>query len=116
MRWSTPSLVGVLVLLAWPGAAQAANLFTTVGITRSETRPNSQINGNPPYSLPAEEMPASGSVGTPPQDVSDDVPLRMPDTSGTKPNFAAFRSQVLTLAPEQQKGYQRLHFFGTTAD
>jgi beta-xylosidase len=97
--------------------AGPANLFTTIGITRSETRQNSQIYGNPtPYSLPAEEMPPSGTVGVPPADATDDVPLRMPDTSGTKANLAAFRGQTLTLRDQDQKAYTKLHFFGTTTD
>ena len=95
---------------------RTAALFTTVGITSSGQRQFSQINGNPPYSLPAEEMPSSGTVTTPPNDASDDVPMRMPDTSGTKPNLADFRGQTLTLDPSDQKLYTKLHFFGTTAD
>jgi regulation of enolase protein 1 (concanavalin A-like superfamily) len=96
---------------------RTASLFTTVGITRSDTRQFSQINGNPtPYSLPAEEMPPSGTVGTAPNDTRDDVPLRMPDTSGTKANLAEFRGQTLTLDPSDQKEFTKLHFFGTTSD
>ncbi len=98
-------------------AAAQTNLFTTIGITRSDTRANSQIYGNPtPYSLPAEEMPPSGTVGAAPVDTADDVKLRMPDTSGTKPNLAAFRGQTLTLRDVDQKAYTKLHFFGTTSD
>ncbi len=93
------------------------NLFTTIGITRSETRDNSQIFGNPtPYSLPAEEMPPSRSVGPADDDAVDNVPVRMPDTSGTLPNLAAFRGQVLELRPEDQKVFSKIHFFGTTTD
>ncbi len=105
-----------LGVLAGPAEADAADLFTTIGITRSETRQNSQINGNPPYSLPGEEMPPSGTVGVPPDDAQDEVPLRMPDTTGTKPNLAEFRGQTLALVEADQKNFQRLHFFGTTAD
>ena len=98
-------------------SAEAANLFDTVGITNTANRANSQINGNPPYSLPAEPMPASGSIVlTSPQDSQDDVPFRMPDTTGVKPNFAGFRGQSLTLKADIQKPYTRIHFFGTTAD
>jgi hypothetical protein len=107
---------GALGLGVLAGPAHAADLFTTIGITRSDTRQNSQINGNPPYSLPAEEMPPSGTVGVPPDDSADDVPLRMPDTSGTKPNLAEFRGQTLTLIDAHQRNYSELHFFGTTAD
>ena len=49
-------------------------------------------------------------------DTADDVPLRMPDTSGNLPNLAAFGGQTLTLAADDRKGYTRIHFFGTTAD
>ncbi|HET6546996.1 MAG TPA: hypothetical protein VFG79_00980 [Solirubrobacter sp.] len=105
------------IWLAGAPAAEAANLFTTIGVTRSETRGNSQIYGNPtPYSLPAEEMPTSGTVVLAPNDDADDVPLRMPDTSGTKPNLAAFQGQVLQLPAEAQKAYAKIHFFGTTTD
>lgn len=97
-------------------AVAAVDLFTTIGITRSETRQNSGINGNPPYSLPGEEMPPSRTVGVAPDDGADDVPLRMPDTTGNVPNLAEFRGQTLTLLPNDQKAYDRLHFFGTTAD
>jgi PKD repeat protein len=98
-------------------AAPAANLFTTIGITRSETRGNSGIYGNPtPYSFPAEEMPPSRTVGPAPDDTLDNVPLRMPDTSGNVPNLAAFRGQTLTLRQQDQKPYSKVHFFGTTTD
>jgi hypothetical protein len=117
-------LVTLACMLAGGGAAATTasaqepgpNLFTTIGITRSETRANSQIAGNPPYSLPAEEMPPSRTVGAPPDDDFDNVPLRMPDTSGNLPNLAAFRGQVLTLRPEAKKQYSKIHFFGTTTD
>ena len=93
------------------------NLFTTIGITRSETRDNSQIFGNPtPYSLPAEEMPPSRTVGPADDDALDEIPLRMPDTSGTQPNLAAFRGQTLELRTEDQKQFSKIHFFGTTTD
>jgi cytochrome c len=93
------------------------NLFTTIGITRSETRANSGIFGTPTnYSLPAEEMPPSRTVGPAPNDTFDDVLLRMPDTSGNVPNLAAFRGQTFTLRPEDQKQYSKIHFFGTTTD
>ena len=93
------------------------NLFDTIGITRSETRANSGIFGKPTnYSLPAEEMPPSRTVGPGPDDDFDDVPLRMPDTSGNVPNLAAFRGQTLTLRPEDQKPYSKIHFFGMTTD
>ena len=67
-------------------------------------------------SLPAEEMPASRTVAVPEDDAQDDVPLRMPDTTGNQPNFAAFQGQLLTLRDEDRGNYTRIHFFGTTAD
>jgi PKD repeat protein len=98
-------------------ASTQTNLFNTIGITRSETRDKSGIYGNPtPYSLPAEEMPPSRTVGPAPDDEFDNVPLRMPDTTGNVPNLAAFRGQTLTLRPEDQKQYAKIHFFGTTTD
>jgi hypothetical protein len=97
-----------------PAQAQQPNLFTTIGITTEATRDNSGIRG--PYSLPAEEMPPSRTVAVAPDDEQDDVPLRMPDTTGNLPNLAAFEGQVLTLRPEDQKSYAKIHFFGTTAD
>ena len=106
----------LLAVTAAPPAAQdpGPNLFTTIGITTEETRDNSGING--PYSLPGEEMPPSRTVGPPEADTTDDVPLRMPDTSGNLPNLAAFEGQTLPLAAGDQKAYTRIHFFGTTAD
>ncbi len=93
------------------------NLFDTIGITRSETRGNSGIFGEPTnYSLPSEEMPPSRTVGPGPDDEADDVPLRMPDTSGNVPNLAAFHGQTLTLRPEDQKPYSKIHLFGMTTD
>src|SRR5215210_1204228 len=106
-----------VALLGWaaaPAAAQSENLFTTIGITTLETRDNSGIRG--PYSLPAEEMPPSRTVGPAPSDAQDDIPLRMPDTTGNLPNLAAFQGQTLTLRPEDQKPFTRIHFFGMTAD
>jgi hypothetical protein len=100
-----------------PLTSAATNLFTHIGITTNATRGNGQIYPpTNPYSLPAEQMPPSGTVGVAPSDTADDVPLRMPDTTGTKPNFAAMRGQVFTLRDADRKAYTRLHFFGTTAD
>ena len=106
----------LLAASAVPAGAQdpGPNLFTTIGITTEATRDNSGING--PYSLPAEEMPPSRTVGPGPSDEDDDVPLRMPDTSGNLANLAAFEGQTLTLAADDQKAYSGIHFFGTTAD
>jgi hypothetical protein len=123
----TSLLLGVMLLcaIAGPagaspigvGAAAADNLFTTTGITTSDTRAKGEIfpPGNP-YSLPAEEMPPSRTVGAAPSDDVDNVPLRMPDTTGNQKNLAAMRGQVFTLRTEDQKPYSKLHFFGMTAD
>ena len=75
---------------------------------RSASRPrrratNSGIRQGP-YSLPAEEMPPSRTVGPAPDDAADDVPLRMPDTSGNLPNLAAFGGQTLTLRRRRPEG------------
>ena len=94
--------------------AAATNIFTTIGITRANTRANAQIRGN--WSYIGEEMPPSGTVGVAPNDAADDVPVRMPDTTGTVANLAEYRGQTLTLDPADQKNYTKLHLFGTTAD
>jgi hypothetical protein len=129
--WSvrTSLLIGVLLSCVLAGTAQATpvsevttsaeadNLFTTVGITTSANRAKGEIY--PPdnaFSLPAEEMPPSKTVGAAPNDDADNVPLRMPDTSGNQKNLAAMRGQVYTLREEDQKPYAKLHFFGMTAD
>ena len=61
------------------------NLFTTIGITRSETRANSQICGNPTL-LAAGGGDAAVAHGRRrrPTTTFDNVPLRMPDTSGNR--------------------------------
>ena len=95
-------------------SAQDASLFTTIGITQPDTRAKSQINGS--YSFRAQEMPVSDAIVTPPNDATDDVPLRMPDTSGNVANLAAFRGQELELREAERQAYTRIHFFGTTTD
>ena len=90
------------------------NLFTTIGITEFANRDRSEIRG--PFSLPAQEMPPSGTRGPAPEDTFDEVPVRMPNTSGTVSNFAAFRGQTLPLRQADQRIYSKIHFFGTTAD
>jgi hypothetical protein len=94
--------------------APATNILDTIGITRTATRAKTQIRGG--YSFKGDEMPESGRVATPGQDAVDDVPLRMPDTSGDLPNFASFTGKTYTLDPADHKAYSKLHFFGTTAD
>lgn len=91
-----------------------ASIFNAIGITRPETRQNTNIRGG--YSFKGDLMPASESVTEGPNDSADDVPLRMPDTTGTKPNFAGFNGQTLDLPQAYQQKYSKLHFFGTTAD
>ena len=90
------------------------NLFTTIGITEFANRDRSEIRG--PYSFPAQEMPPSGTRGPAPEDTFDEVPVRMPNTSGTVANMAAFRGQTLPLRAADQRVYSKIHFFGTTAD
>lgn len=98
------------------GAAEAENLFTTVGITEEATKGLGEIYPpEDPFSLPAEEMPPSKTVGPAPNDPAG-IPVRMPDTSGNVKNLAAMRGQTLTLRDTEQKPYKTLHFFGMTAD
>lgn len=106
----------VLGLPALPSVASAqdASLFTTIGITQPGTSGKSQISGG--YSFRGQEMPASGAIVTPPDDATDDVTLRMPDTSGNVANLAAFRGQELELRETERGAYRRIHFFGTTTD
>src|SRR5918997_1038456 len=116
--WIVAALCAGLVsaIVAAPAGAQVTpvNIFTTIGITEEGNKQNSQIRG--PYSLPAEEMPPSRALVIPPDDDADDVPLRMPNTSGTVANLAEFRGQTLPLRAEDQGQYPTVHFFGTTAD
>ncbi|MGH2947889.1 MAG: OmpL47-type beta-barrel domain-containing protein, partial [Solirubrobacteraceae bacterium] len=111
-----PTLACLFALAgATPAGAQGpVNIFTTIGITEEGNKQNSAIRG--PYSLPAEEMPPSRQIVIPPDDDEDDVPLRMPNTSGTVANLAEFRGQTLTLREEDRGVFPRVHFFGTTAD
>ena len=100
----------------WSVSASAAapSVLTTIGITRPDTRAKSEINGG--YSFKGDLMPESKSVTEGPSDTVDDVPLRMPDTTGNVDNFAGFNGQTLELSTGQQRKYTKLHFFGTTAD
>ena len=109
MRLRGSSLAaGLLLLCAMAGpirAAQAANIFTTVGITTAANRANGEIYPpSDPFSLKAEQMPPSRTVGAPPGDGADNVPLRMPDTTGTKKNLAVMNGQVFELF-EHQSGH-----------
>ncbi|MBE2315413.1 hypothetical protein DVA67_005470 [Solirubrobacter sp. CPCC 204708] len=94
--------------------AAETSILDTIGITRADTRSKSQIRGG--YSFKGDLMPESKSVTEGPNDTVDDVPLRMPDTTGNVANLAAFKGQVLELPPGQQRRYTKLHFFGTTTD
>ena len=113
-------LVGLLLLCAWAGpvaSARAADIFTTIGITTEATKGNGEIYPpTDPFSLKAEQMPLSRTVGAPPWDAADDVPLRMPDTTGTKPNLAGLEGQRFDLFEGHRGAYAQLHFFGMTAD
>ena len=111
----TVVLLALVCALAGAASAEAAtNIFTTIGITREDTRANAQIRG--PYAFKGEDMPPSRTVGPAPDDEVDDVPVRMPDTTGNVANLAQYQGQTLDLREEQQKAYTRIHFFGTTAD
>jgi hypothetical protein len=114
-------LVGLVAALAVPSTAAAqdpVNIFDTIGITEQATRANGQIFGEPEhYSLPAEEMPPSRSiVAKGPSDTQDSVSFRMPNTSGTVANLAAFHGQTVILRATETSPYAKVHFFGTTTD
>jgi hypothetical protein len=100
-----------------PDVPEVQDIFDTIGITTLENRGNAQIFGTPsPYAYIAETMPRSRSVGVPGDDTEDDVPVRMPDTSGTRPNLASFAGQEYFLPQSQQKAYSTIHYFGATTD
>jgi PKD repeat protein len=95
----------------------APAFFDTIGIADFDHKQNGQLYGVPnPYSLPAEEMPAAGTVVTPAGDDDDDVPVRMPDTSGVVPNLAAMRGQSFDLPMGDRRAYDTLHVFGFSTD
>ena len=63
----TVVLLALVCALAGAASAEAAtNIFTTIGITREDTRANAQIRG--PYAFKGEEMPPSRTVGPAPDD------------------------------------------------
>ena len=100
-----------------PATEPPKDIFDTIGIADDAHKQNGQIYGNPnPYSYPAELLPPSGQVVTPADDDDDDVPVRMPDTSGTVPNLASMRGQTFALADADRKAYDTLHVFGTSTD
>ena len=109
------ALAGAIAAFPAPAPADPGdNIFDTIGITRLDTRAASQIRGG--YSYKGEEMPLSKIVVVPPDDDTDNVPLRMPDTTGNVPNLAKFLGQRVDLFEADQKAYTRVHFFGTTTD
>jgi hypothetical protein len=118
MRWFVVALLVALVAPSAASAQEPVNIFDTIGITTQDTRGNSQIFGEPEhYSLPAEEMPASRSiVHGGPTDTIDTVWFRMPNTSGTVANLAAFHGQTIFLKPSEAAAFTQVHFFGTTTD
>jgi hypothetical protein len=118
MRLCVVALMAALVAPATASAQEPVNIFDTIGITEQATRANSQIFGEPQhYSLPAEEMPPSRSiVKGGPSDTQDAVWFRMPNTSGTVANLAAFHGQTIFLRASEAAAYAKVHFFGTTTD
>ena len=90
------------------------NVVNAIGITDDAHRANGQIT--PQFSYAAELLPAAGSVAAAPDDAVDDVPVRMPDTSGSGPNIAAARGQTFALDGTQRAGYSALDVFGASAD
>lgn len=92
----------------------APNVVNTVGITDDAHRAGGQIT--PQFSYAAELLPAAGSVAAAPDDTFDDVPVRMPDTSGSVPNIAAAQGQTFTLDGTERAGYSTLDVFGASSD
>lgn len=90
------------------------SVVNAIGITDDAHRANGQIT--PQFSYPAELLPAAGSVAAAPDDAVDDVPVRMPDTSGSVPNIAVAQGQTFTLDGTQQAGYSTLDVFGASSD
>ena len=99
------------------GTEPPDNVFDTIGLADDAHKQNGQIYGQPyPYSLPAEELPQSGAVVVPEGDDQDDVPVRMPDTSGAVPNLAGMHGQTFTLAEGERGAYDTMHVFGLATD
>jgi hypothetical protein len=88
------------------------NVVNEVGITDDAHRADGQIT--PQFSYAAELLPAANTVATPPDDGFDNVPVRMPDTSGSAPNIAVARGQTFTLDSAQP--YSTLDVFGASSD
>jgi PKD repeat protein/glucose/arabinose dehydrogenase/type 1 glutamine amidotransferase len=100
-----------------PDGEPSTEFFDTIGIADDAHKQNGEIFGTPnPFSLPAEELPAAGTVVAPPGDDHDDVPVRMPDTSGVEPNLAAMHGQTFTLPAADRRAYDTLHAFGLATD
>ncbi|HWM12771.1 MAG TPA: PKD domain-containing protein, partial [Solirubrobacteraceae bacterium] len=99
------------------GTEPPETVFDTIGIADDAHKQNGQIYGQPyPFSLPAEEMPEAGTVVAPEGDDHDDVPVRMPDTSGAVPNLAGMHGQTFTLAEGERGAYEEMHVFGLATD
>ena len=91
------------------------DVFDTVGITDLDHTANAEIYGSATrYAFVAELMPDGGQVVVPPGDENDDVPVRLPDTSGVMPNLAGTNGQVYELP--QPQTLDTLHVFGSATD
>ena len=111
-------LVGLVAALAVPSTAAAQDpvkISTRSGSPTGHAR-TADLGEPEHYSLPGEEMPPSRSiVAKGPSDTQDSVSFRMPNTSGTVANLAAFHGQTV-IAQHRTSPYAKVHFFGTTTD
>jgi len=95
----------------------AASILDTIGITDAANAGKGEIYGGATnYAFVAELLPPGGSVLAPDNDDDDDVPMRMPDTTGDAPNLASMNGQTLSLRAEDQKSYDKVHLFGAATD
>ena len=94
----TVVLLALVCALAGAASAEAAtNLFTTIGITTERTRaPTARSAARTVHG--ARRCRRRGTVGPAPDDAADDVPVRMPDTTGNVANLAEYRGQTLDAA------------------
>ena len=81
------------------GTEPPETVFDTIGIADDAHKQNGQIFGQPyPYSLPAEEMPASGTVVTPEGD----------DHDAAEPGQGDRRNQAVDAGAQGRRlGHQR---------
>ena len=93
-----------------------ARVLDQVGITDRAHGNAGQVAGPAPFSLPAEQLPPAGQVAPAPADTHDDVPVRMPDTSGAAPNVALATGQTFTFAAADRAPAQALHVFAFASD